>query len=735
MRAEGRSRTAATLLARGAAAGARRCARPRPRGRAARARRATRRGRSRPTRRPRPLSPRDLASRWSAARLRGEGDAAPRAGDRGTSRPRSSQAPANLFLLVRLVELLRAGRATRPAAVAASRSAARPSSAGDPKLDQALARGAGRRSRRATPSAASLKYRVVENLLRATPRYQQARHDVEPGVVGPAARGLVAGARGAPARARALRAIPVTFAPKPDAGLCRRSRGSPPCASAGKDAPRPRLRRGRRGCAWPPASGTGFRAGPPIPGSARRRPRGGRRDRTRARSTSSRPARCGSATGEGYRRVAIAAGRARHPVRLRRRRRPRPLRLVEVRATIFCATTSTGPGPTSRQRPALPQGLASRAAVAADFDRDGDLDLFSRAPAGASRSRQPARRAPPVREAGLPKSGSPGRRGGRPERRRAVGPRLDGESRRVRGAQPRRRRLPAGASRSAPGRSPLLFDFDNDGSLDLFLAAPQGAVGALPQRRGGQLRPRRASGRCPPARDAEAVDCRRRRRSRPRPRAHGRSGARSSRTAEATRTAGSTSRSRAFRPARRRSTGSATAPRSRPRPRTSTSTASASRAGHAPGARLAPARPTSCAIVWTNGVPQNALDPPVRTLVREVQQLKGSCPFLYAFDGARLALRDRRARAQPGGPPVRRRPPGGRRHAGVARHPGRVLGAVRRGALTLDFTEELWETAYFDLAELSRRGPSGRHRRSSPNEKMVPPPFPAEEPLHVSRAR
>jgi hypothetical protein len=40
-------------------------------------------------------------------------------------------------------------------------------------------------------------------------------------------------------------------------------------------------------------------------------------------------------------------------------------------------------------------------------------------------------------------------------------------------------------------------------------------------------------------------------------------------------------------------------------------------------------------IVWTNGVPQNALDPPVKTVVREVQQLKGSCPFLYAFDGKR----------------------------------------------------------------------------------------------------
>ena len=40
-------------------------------------------------------------------------------------------------------------------------------------------------------------------------------------------------------------------------------------------------------------------------------------------------------------------------------------------------------------------------------------------------------------------------------------------------------------------------------------------------------------------------------------------------------------------------------------------------------------------MIWTNGIPQNALDPPVRAVLREVQQLKGSCPFLYAFDGTR----------------------------------------------------------------------------------------------------
>ena len=127
-------------------------------------------------------SPRDLASRWSAARLAAEqGNAAGRAAAIRDVEAALAQAPANLFLLVRLCEWRRA-EAIRPAAIAASdRLAALV--AGEAKLDAALAEG-----RQALESGdartASLKYRVVENILRTTPRYQQARHDVEPGVVG-----------------------------------------------------------------------------------------------------------------------------------------------------------------------------------------------------------------------------------------------------------------------------------------------------------------------------------------------------------------------------------------------------------------------------------------------------------------------------------------------------------------------------------------------------------------------
>ena len=138
-------------------------------------------------------------------------------------------------------------------------------------------------------------------------------------------------------------------------------------------------------------------------------------------------------------------------------------------------------------------------------------------------------------------------------------------------------------------------------------------------------------------------------------------------------------------------------------------------------------------IVWSNGVPQNALDPPVKTVVREVQQLKGSCPFLYAFDGQRWHFVTDALGRSPAGllyDGVHQAPADTREWLVV---PGDRL-RPKDGTLLLDFTEELWETAYFDLAEVAALDhPAGIAFVA--NEKMVPPPFPAEGPLHASRGR
>ncbi|MGH9317854.1 MAG: hypothetical protein ACRD1P_12205, partial [Thermoanaerobaculia bacterium] len=138
-------------------------------------------------------------------------------------------------------------------------------------------------------------------------------------------------------------------------------------------------------------------------------------------------------------------------------------------------------------------------------------------------------------------------------------------------------------------------------------------------------------------------------------------------------------------------------------------------------------------ILWTNGIPQNALDPPVKTLVREVQQLKGSCPFVYAYDGGRWSFLTDALGASPVGllyDGVHQAPANTREWLVV---PGFLLRPAG-SKLLLDFTEELWETAYFDLAELAAVDhPEGVEIVS--NEKMVPPPFPAKALFTVAHPR
>ena len=43
-------------------------------------------------------------------------------------------------------------------------------------------------------------------------------------------------------------------------------------------------------------------------------------------------------------------------------------------------------------------------------------------------------------------------------------------------------------------------------------------------------------------------------------------------------------------------------------------------------------------IVWTNGVPQNHIQPNSNQTIVEKQVLKGSCPFLYTWDGKQFVF-------------------------------------------------------------------------------------------------
>ncbi len=103
-------------------------------------------------------------------------------------------------------------------------------------------------------------------------------------------------------------------------------------------------------------------------------------------------------------------------------------------------------------------------------------------------------------------------------------------------------------------------------------------------------------------------------------------------------------------------------------------------------------------VVWTNGVPQNRLQVAGKQQLVEEQLLKGSCPFVYTWDGERIAFVTDLLWGAPIGLPVA---PGV--YAGA--DPDELIrldGAQPRedGSYDLRVTEELWEAAFFDYARL-----------------------------------
>jgi cytochrome c-type biogenesis protein CcmH/NrfG len=109
------------------------------------------------------------------------------------------------------------------------------------------------------------------------------------------------------------------------------------------------------------------------------------------------------------------------------------------------------------------------------------------------------------------------------------------------------------------------------------------------------------------------------------------------------------------------------------------------------------AKPDLLRVVWTNGVPQNRLSPEIQQTVVEEQVLKGSCPFLYAWNGRRVEFVTDLLWGAPAGLPIA---PG----VWAGADPDelvKVSGAEPRdGIYDLRVTEELWEAAFFDQLRL-----------------------------------
>ncbi|MEZ6066619.1 MAG: FG-GAP-like repeat-containing protein [Planctomycetaceae bacterium] len=135
-------------------------------------------------------------------------------------------------------------------------------------------------------------------------------------------------------------------------------------------------------------------------------------------------------------------------------------------------------------------------------------------------------------------------------------------------------------------------------------------------------------------------------------------------------------------------------------------------------------------VVWTNGIPENIIEPAAKQYVCERQTLKGSCPYLYTWDGERfvfctdllwaapIGLRDATGRTVPD------------RSWEYILVTGDQLREVD-GVYRLAITEELWEAAYFDQVELLAVDHPADVQVFS-NEKVGPPSI-AEFKLHTAR--
>ncbi len=132
-------------------------------------------------------------------------------------------------------------------------------------------------------------------------------------------------------------------------------------------------------------------------------------------------------------------------------------------------------------------------------------------------------------------------------------------------------------------------------------------------------------------------------------------------------------------------------------------------------------------ILWTNGTSQNIFSPGSDQALIEEQQLKGSCPFLYTWNGDEYVfVKDimwRSALGMPlgimGGTTTYAFADASEEYLKI---PGELL-ASKNGKYSIQVTGELWETIYFDEVQLI----AVDHPDSVEvfvDERFSPPPYP-----------
>ncbi len=141
-------------------------------------------------------------------------------------------------------------------------------------------------------------------------------------------------------------------------------------------------------------------------------------------------------------------------------------------------------------------------------------------------------------------------------------------------------------------------------------------------------------------------------------------------------------------------------------------------------------------ITWTNGVPQNIFFPGTDQSLVESQTLKGSCPFLYTWDGDEyIFVKDilwRSALGMPlgimGGNTAYAFPDASDDYLKI---PGEQLKADN-GEYSIQITSELWETIFFDKVELLAVDHPDSVDIFVP-EQFSPPPFPGKKIYQVAK--
>ena len=132
-------------------------------------------------------------------------------------------------------------------------------------------------------------------------------------------------------------------------------------------------------------------------------------------------------------------------------------------------------------------------------------------------------------------------------------------------------------------------------------------------------------------------------------------------------------------------------------------------------------------IIWPNGFPQTITDPSSNQRILEQEQLKGSCPFLFTWNGKNYEfIKDMLWRSALGMPLAIHGKDTTYSFADASKEylliPGEKL-KPKNGLYSIKITEELWEAVYFDKAGLV----AVDHPDSVDtyvDERFVPPPFP-----------